>query len=144
MNKVIVIALACLTAACVEQQTDNRPGRQFDLTYANCKRITGATGQYVIGPKATNGVPVIVAGPGGNLRGEVLLNECIAQNLGTTVAKVPVAPQKPAPGKLALPTQYPLLPGDAELWNSLTRAQQERALTFLKQGGTIRDSLNYE
>ncbi|MEO8529689.1 MAG: hypothetical protein ABI459_00555 [Deltaproteobacteria bacterium] len=144
MLKYAMIASLALTTACVEQQVDNRPGRNYDLAFANCQRITGASGTYVIGPKATNGVPVVVAGQGGNLRGEVLMNECIAQNLGTTVAKVPVKQAKVAPGKLPLPTQYPLLAGDAELWPTLTRAQQDRALTFLKQGGTIRDSLNYE
>ena len=100
MLKYAMIAALGLTAACVEQQVDNRPGRNYDLAFANCKRITGATGQYVVGPKATNGVPVVVAGQGGDLRGEVLMNECISQNLGTTVAKVPVAAQKAAPGKL--------------------------------------------
>ena len=52
---------------------------------------------------------------------------------------------KPAKGRnlggLPLPLQYPLLPGDPELWNGLTRAQQERALQFLANGSTITSSL---
>lgn len=48
---------------------------------------------------------------------------------------------KAAPGKLALPAGYALLPGDEELWPTLTREQQERALQFLKDGSTIRASL---
>jgi hypothetical protein len=48
---------------------------------------------------------------------------------------------KAAPGKLPLPAGYALLPGDTELWPTLTREQQERALLFLKDGSTIRASL---
>ncbi|MDW4549486.1 hypothetical protein R5H32_08995 [Defluviimonas sp. D31] len=51
------------------------------------------------------------------------------------------AAPKPARGKLPLPVEYPLLPGDAERWNSLTLAQQQRALLFLKDGSTIGASL---
>lgn len=60
------------------------------------------------------------------------------------IAPVPSAPApyvKPAAGKLPLPTSYPLLPGDAELWQTLTRAEQERALLFLQDGSSIRASL---
>jgi hypothetical protein len=45
------------------------------------------------------------------------------------------------PGQMPLPSGYPLLPGDAELWPSLTPAQQQRALQFLQDGSTIRSSL---
>jgi hypothetical protein len=51
------------------------------------------------------------------------------------------AAPKPAKGKLPLPVEYPLLPGDAERWNSLTLAQQQRALLFLKDGSTIGASM---
>jgi hypothetical protein len=44
-------------------------------------------------------------------------------------------------GGAPLPAGYPLLPGDEELWYSLTPAQQERAIAFLKDGSTIRSSL---
>ena len=60
------------------------------------------------------------------------------------VAAAP-APVKAAKGKnlggLPLPMQYPLLPGDPALWNTLTKAQQERALLFLSDGSTIAASL---
>lgn len=59
-------------------------------------------------------------------------------------ATKPAAAAKVAPGKLPLPTDYPLLPGDAELWPTLTRAEQERALLFLKDGSSIRASLRTE
>ncbi len=44
-------------------------------------------------------------------------------------------------GGLPLPTQYALMPGDAELWPQLTLAQQQRAMRFLDDGSTIRSSL---
>lgn len=138
----LVAVLTLMVAGCVEQNATLRPVPEFDRALQNCKRQTGVSGQYVVGPTAANGVPVVLAGTGGTLRGEVLLNTCIAQNLGTSVAALPAAPQKVAAGKLPLPTQYPLLPGDAELWASLTLEQQERALKFLADGGTIRGSLN--
>ncbi|PPB82146.1 hypothetical protein LV82_00068 [Albidovulum inexpectatum] len=56
----------------------------------------------------------------------------------------PSTEQPAEPGKLPLPTQYPLLPGDAELWATLTREQQERALQFLRDGSTIRASLEVD
>ncbi len=55
--------------------------------------------------------------------------------------KKPEPVVKAAPGKLPLPAGYALLPGDKELWPTLTREQQERALLFLKDGSTIRASL---
>lgn len=66
--------------------------------------------------------------------------------LQTTPAQPQTAPKpapapRTAPGKLPLPTEYALLPGDAELWPTLTRAQQDRALLFLKDGSTIRAAL---
>lgn len=71
---------------------------------------------------------------------------------GAELVKVTIAPPPasakvapPAkPGKLALPVEYPLLPGDAELWDTLTLAQQQRALLFLRDGSTIRASLRTE
>lgn len=58
--------------------------------------------------------------------------------------RAPAAPVASAPGPagdLALPSGYPLMAGDAELWPTLTRAQQERALLFLQDGSSIRSSL---
>ena len=40
-----------------------------------------------------------------------------------------------------LPTAYPLLPGDAELWQGMNLEQRERALLFLQDGSTIASSL---
>ena len=47
-------------------------------------------------------------------------------------------------GKLALPSEYPLLPGDRELWNQLSLEEQERAIEFLKNGSTIQASLGVD
>ncbi|MGB3316580.1 MAG: hypothetical protein WBB85_19445, partial [Albidovulum sp.] len=57
-----------------------------------------------------------------------------------TPVKVPKTPK----GKLPLPVQYPLLPGDTELWPTLSREQQDRAMLFLQDGSTIRASLRTE
>lgn len=40
-----------------------------------------------------------------------------------------------------LPAGYPLQPGDEYLWASLSPAQKQRALEFLRDGSTIRSSL---
>lgn len=62
--------------------------------------------------------------------------------VGRPAAPIAVQAQPvPAAGNLPLPTQYPLMPGDRELWFSMTRAQQQRALTYLQSGSTIRSSL---
>jgi hypothetical protein len=72
---------------------------------------------------------------------------------GANLQKTPTQPAQPkkparaakaAPGKLPLPAGYPLLPGDAELWPTLSREQQDRAMLFLKDGSTIRASLGTE
>jgi hypothetical protein len=66
---------------------------------------------------------------------------------GTGNGAIAVAPpetQKPKRLRRGLappPSGYPLLPGDEDLWYSLTPAQQERARQFLEDGSTIRSSL---
>lgn len=40
-----------------------------------------------------------------------------------------------------LPVDFPLMPGDAALWATLTPEEQRRALDFLSDGSTIRSSL---
>ncbi len=66
---------------------------------------------------------------------------------GTGTGAVVAAPvverrtRKMRRGQMPLPSGYPLLPGDEELWLSLTPAQQERARQFLEDGSTIRSSL---
>lgn len=44
-------------------------------------------------------------------------------------------------GAEGLPTQYPLMPGDAVLWPQLDDAQRARALSFLASGSTIQSSI---
>lgn len=58
-----------------------------------------------------------------------------------SASKTAVRSQKPKDGKLALPTQYPLMKGDAALWPTLTLEQQQRAVLFLQSGSSIRSSL---
>ncbi|MEM9715626.1 MAG: hypothetical protein AAF826_03815 [Pseudomonadota bacterium] len=65
-----------------------------------------------------------------------------ARLLGTTSKDAVVITDIDAePGKLPLPTQFPLLPEDIAIWNQLTLEQQERALLFLANGSTISASL---
>lgn len=65
-----------------------------------------------------------------------------SQGSSVAVERAPVAvSQKGSDGRYPLPTQYALMPGDAALWPQLTIAQQERAILFLKDGSTIRSSL---
>ncbi|OYX43854.1 MAG: hypothetical protein B7Z02_07820 [Rhodobacterales bacterium 32-67-9] len=67
-----------------------------------------------------------------------------AQPAPPVAQPVPVTPaprQQTVRGNLPLPTQYPLMPGDADLWPTLTLAEQQRALLYLKDGSTIRSSL---
>lgn len=116
-----------------------------DLTVESCIKDSGAPGTYGVSLDQLDkgGRPIVHAREGGTLRGEVLISECLAQRLpagATTKAKGPVKPVAVA-GKLPLPTQYALMPGDADLWNTLTLAQQQRALLFLQDGSTIAASL---
>lgn len=60
---------------------------------------------------------------------------------GGNVNVAPVKARKARRGLASLPSGYPLLPGDEDLWVSLTPAQQQRAIEFLQDGSTIRSSL---
>lgn len=132
-------------------RTAYEPPSDFQMAYRTCIADTadlGVTGNYVVSQteREPNGHPTVKAGPGGNRRGEVIMNGCIAQRVRTDGAQPATASKAPAParGKLPLPTEYALQPGDAELWPTLTRAQQDRALQFLKAGSTIRSSMASE
>ncbi len=99
--------------------------------------ITRMTKAGVYTPET--GGAIVTAGTG--YHGSVLVKVTIAP---PPAAAAPVVAPPAKPGKLALPVAYPLLPGDAELWDTLTLAQQQRALLFLKDGSTIRASLRTE
>lgn len=61
---------------------------------------------------------------------------------GGTLAQAPARKSRKTPrGMAPPPSGYPLLPGDEDLWFSLTPAQQARAIEFLQDGSTIRSSL---
>ncbi|MVO15060.1 hypothetical protein [Parasedimentitalea huanghaiensis] len=57
-------------------------------------------------------------------------------------SRAPVPEANAVSGNFDLPTQYPLMPGDTQLWKQLTAAQQQRAIEFLRGGSTIRSSLS--
>lgn len=110
-----------------------------------CLGQTRVTGNYTIDEVRVrqNGYPVVKVGNGGTAGQAVALEECIQSRM----AADKVAPNKPkvpptAAGKLPYPDEYTLQPGDAELWPTLTLAQQQRAIEFLKSGSTIRSSLD--
>lgn len=60
---------------------------------------------------------------------------------GGSMNATPTRKRKAPRGLMSLPSGYPLLPGDEDLWFSLTVAQQQRAMEFLEDGSTIRSSL---
>lgn len=106
------------------------------LVRSGGQALTRTVTQSVPTPER-EGAGVISDGTG--YRGSVLVPVRIAP-----VEPVAQPYVKPATGPLPLPTGYALLPGDAELWTTLTRAEQERALLFLMDGSTIRASLRTE
>lgn len=111
---------------------------------AACMSETGAKGSYsmVPGRVSAQGYPVVAPAAGGDARGAVLLEACIERRAKADgVAPTKQAAPRAQKGKLPLPVGYALLPGDAELWSTLTLAQQQRAMEFLKSGSTIQSSL---
>lgn len=114
----LVLPLALVLGACVQNKTSVQTA-DGTLSYTKKKRgasvLSGGAGYHGANLQKTPNEPVKAKKPG------------------------PVV--KAAPGKLPLPAGYALLPGDAELWPTLSREQQERALLFLQDGSTIRASL---
>lgn len=73
------------------------------------------------------------------------INRCVSTATGqkTTVGRIQAgaAGAQALQGTLPVPRQYPLMRGDAALWDQLTMSQQRRAMLFLQSGSTIRSSL---
>ena len=146
--RVSFVILPLALAACTDTPPVQDP---FKRAFDDCLRLTEAPGTYLASVDETrpSGSPVIKPGAGGTTRGAVLMEACVESQLLAngpigTVVRAPTATPQPDGrnvGGLPLPTQYPLLPGDAELWPTLTRAQQQRAMQFLANGSTIRSSL---
>ena len=112
---------------------------------ALCLGQTRVSGNYTIDAARVrqNGYPAVKVGNDGTAGQAVAVEECIQSRM----IAANVAPSKPkapptAAGKLPYPDEYTLQPGDAELWPTLTLAQQQRAIEFLKSGSTIRSSLD--
>lgn len=61
--------------------------------------------------------------------------------LGLMVPLLSACVDTPVVSQTSLPADYPLMPGDAALWDTLSLAEQRRALAFLSDGATIRSSL---
>lgn len=99
-----------------------------------CTKEAGITGQYSTVYTIGDGVAVV---PGPNVSPEQAraANACLTR---------PASQQQSLFGarkSSSVPSEYPLQPGDAALWQSLTAEQQLRALEFLRDGSTIRSSL---
>ncbi|SLN46230.1 hypothetical protein PSA7680_02365 [Pseudoruegeria aquimaris] len=47
----------------------------------------------------------------------------------------------PSADTSGLPTQFPLLEGDQDLWPTMSDAERQRAILFLTSGSTIQSSL---
>ena len=104
-----------------------------------CLIETRAPGQYTLSQTefAGSGAPAVFPAAGGTQAGAGLIQNCLARKANDGVKAVDTANM----GGLPLPLQYPLQAGDPELWPTLTRAQQERAMAFLADGSTIQASL---
>lgn len=146
--KIPLVLVPLALAAC----TDTAPPKDpFKRAFDDCLRLTEAPGTYLASVDETrpSGSPVIKPGAGGSTRGAVLMEACVesqvlAKGPTGTVVRAPTATQQPDGrnvGGLPLPTQYPLSASDVELWPTLTRPQQQRAMQFLENGSTIRSSL---
>ncbi|MEM0977567.1 MAG: hypothetical protein AAGJ34_08540 [Pseudomonadota bacterium] len=98
--------------------------------------------------ETTGGVKVTLQDARGmNETQRLAVEECIEDQVNARRSGRAIPVDNPSvappaePGKLPLPTEFPLQPGDAEIWPQLTRAEQERAIEFLRNGSTIRQSL---
>lgn len=69
------------------------------------------------------------------------MNRCVDASLAKRSGKDSRRAKAPLRGTLPLPTQFPLMSGDAGLWPRMTMAQQRRAMQFLQTGSTILSSL---
>ena len=110
----------------------------------SCMFETDAPGSYTAAANVlgANGLPVVVPAKGGTASGAAAISACIDRHASAeNAAKRNATTTTTAPGGQALPTDYPLMPGDAELWAGLSAAQRQLALSYLKFGGTIRSSM---
>lgn len=62
--------------------------------------------------------------------------------LGLAALLLNACGEKDLISQTALPSDYPLMPGDSVLWETLSDAEQRRALAYLSDGSTIRSSLS--
>lgn len=115
-------------------------GQQGDLAQ-QCLRKLKPYGDYHY--QQGTAVPEVRPGLNGTWPEANAVNACIQQKAARRAKAAPKAsaPRATLDGKLPLPTAFPLMPGDTALWPTLTLAQQQRALVFLRNGSTIRSSL---
>lgn len=120
----IILASAVVVAGCAQRNSQN---------LAACTAEAGISGKFSTVYTIDGGTSVV---PGPNVSDAQArsANDCMARSASAT-----------KPGLLrrssSVPSEYPLLPGDAALWQSMSPEQQLRALEFLRDGSTIRSSL---
>ena len=119
-------------------------GRNSSDLMVSCMFETDAPGSYTAAAnvQGADGLPVVVPAKGGTASGAAAISACMDRRASAEKVAIRNAnATTTAPGGQALPTDYPLMPGDAELWAGLSPAQRRLALSYLRSGGTIRSSL---
>ncbi|WP_162930018.1 hypothetical protein [Pseudophaeobacter sp. EL27] len=150
MAKRRLFGVLCLVAGVAGCSAPPEQGRT-PTTAQECREDYDAAKQRIRQAGSSGGHPIGVAIGVGISKGvyERRYQECLISVGGglsagrstrpTQSPSVPV--QRDRNGRYPLPSQYALMPGDAAIWQQLTAAEQERALLFLKDGSTIRSSL---
>ena len=137
MTRAALLFTGLLLVGCVN-------GRNSGDLMVSCMFETDAPGSYTAAANVlgANGLPVVVPAKGGTASGAAAISVCMDRRASAEkVAIRNATTTTTAPGEQALPTDYPLMPGDAELWAGLSAAQRQLALSYLQSGGTIRSSL---
>lgn len=121
---IIVLSAAVVVAGCTQRNSG---------VLSACTKQAGITGQYSTVYTIGDGIAVV---PGPNVSDSQAraANACLTRGPSTRKAGV-------LRRSSSAPSEYPLQPGDAALWQSMSVDQQLRALEFLRDGSTIRSSL---
>ena len=141
MRRGLILLPLMVLGACAGGQKQS-----FQQAFTSCLFDTDAPGSYEVreGNLGRNGLPLIYPAEGGTAQGATALNACVETRITRRPARTsaPKAKEvKAAPGRLPLPAGYVLTPEEQALWPTLTLAQQQRALEFLRDGSTIQSSL---
>ncbi|MCY1126221.1 hypothetical protein OU426_05080 [Frigidibacter sp. RF13] len=86
-NRLAIWACGCVLVAAGCVGGGGKPDA-FDLAVADCQRDLKVPGHYEVSRTERDGLglPVVTAGPGATLRGQVLMSECVGQRLAAATA----------------------------------------------------------